>query len=292
MKINIKDNYEDIVIKSSYMKRGSNRDMSKYLKEYQHIIKSTADIVFRKFQTNFEFTGNNFDDVLQMANIYSIYYFDNYSALENEKTRSKIEEKLGRVPTEAEIKRHDRNGLITFIRQRLGYINNIISKKDQNFSTCDKISIFLAKTNSSMDDIEERELAKNYKEYGYRRVFPKELKEIKNKNTKDWKDKDGFKVFRVEYNEQMLTPDLYETLFINDNSFYDSVEDFLLKKEEEIQLEERIENFNSKDMVNKVKSLKFFISINKNNEKNKERVNIIRRNLKKLDKDGRDVFKF
>jgi len=77
---NFEDDFEDLILRHSYLVRMSQTDHSTDLAKFKHNIKITADLMYEKFIVSFEKGGCSNDDVLQLATLYAHYYFDLYSA--------------------------------------------------------------------------------------------------------------------------------------------------------------------------------------------------------------------
>jgi len=176
--------------------------------------------------------------------------------------------KYGRDLNEDDIYTYDRNGLITFLRQRIQYIAGLCNKKAENFLVGEDIVGFYANTlfsKEAPDDV----IALDPKKYGYRRIGPKELKTIKlmNKGKKIWKDAEGFEIRKIEVFHQHLDPDNYSMMFFEDHEYTMSTEDIIIRRQEKEKNDAILFNFENKDVVDKIKYLKSFIATNKSNKK-------------------------
>lgn len=271
MQRKFEDDFEDLILRSNYLVRMGKNDHYADLAKFKHNIKITSDLMYEKFIVNFEKAGYSSDDILQLSNLYAYYYFDLYSAKTEKSSRElaeKVMKRYNRPVDDQDIYTYDRNGLITFIRQRMSYVAGLCNKKAENFLVGEDIVGFYANTVDSKeapDDV----IAIEPKKYGYRKIGPRELKEIKlmNKGKRIWKDAQGFEIRKIEVFHQHLDPDNYSMMFFDDHEYTMSTEDIIIRRQEKEKNDSILFNFENKDVVDKIKYLRSFIAMNKSNKK-------------------------
>jgi hypothetical protein len=212
--------------------------------------------MYGKYQPSFSRCGLDADDIFSLSKLYSIYYFDIYSS-----DVSKEENK-------------QRNALITFIRQRMDYLARTCEKKAENFNISKNLSGYYAKTEKSVeapDDV----IIGNPSEWGYRKVYPKELNQIFKDKKGSLKDAKGFEVVKLQFFDS-ITPDEYENILYNESFTLESPEDILVETEEKQKINESINDFEAKSMVNKIKQLRVMKVYAKTEQKKKDIDRLIR----------------
>jgi len=240
-----KEEFVNLVIRKNYLSKTSGKDLSKELNGFRNNIKITSDLMFYKFQNYFERSGMNIEDVLSMSTLYAYYYLDIYSS-------SKSNEK------------DDKNGLITFIRQRVQYLAMICDRESCNFDISKNLSGFYAKTEKSKE-LPDDVLIANPLEYGYRKLSKSEIPSISKKHGK-WKDKNGFDVVKLEFFDK-ISSDEYENILYSDCVDLMSPEEIILKKQEKEKVDSEIIKFQNKDVVDKIEYLKKLMKTSKDREK-------------------------
>lgn len=271
MQRKFEDDFEDLILRSNYLVRMSKNDHSENLIKFKQNIKITSDLMYEKFIVNFEKAGCSSEDVFQLSNLYAHYYFDLYSA-KSEKSyqdlADKVMSKYNRPLNDEDIYTYDRNGLITFLRQRITYIADLCNRKAENFLVGEDIVGFYAATATSKD-VPDDVIALEHKKHGYRKIGPKELKAVKllNKGKKIWKDADGFEIRKIEVFHQHLDPDNYAMMFFEDHEYTMSTEDIIIRRQEKEKADAVLYAFENKDVVDKIEYLKSFIAKNKSNKK-------------------------
>ena len=240
--------FEDLEIRKNYIDKLNGKDVSHKLLKFKGNIKITSDMMFNKFISTFERSGYSSDDVLSLSTLYAHYYFDIYAE-------------------EKENERDERNGLITFIRQRVYYLAKICERKSNDFHVSKNLSGFYAKTEKSRD-LPDDVIILNPVEFGYRKLGEKEFRSVKNNNkgNKVWKDENGFDVLKLEFYD-CLYENEYKTILYEDSDNFKNPEDKVLELQEKDKVESDIINFEQKTMVDKIRYLNTIATIDKNNRK-------------------------
>jgi hypothetical protein len=231
-----KVDFNDLVIRKNYMDKLTGKDVSEKMLKFKNNISMTSSMMFDKYHAAFDRSGYNQEDILILSKLYAHYYFDLYS---DEKNNDK----------------DDRNGLITFIRQRMNYLAFVCQRNSDNFHASKNYSGFYAKTSKSKD-LPDDVIISNPTRYGYRKISIKELREIKklSKNQNSWKDKNGFDVVKLEYYD-FLSSDEYKDILYENSDHFKSAEEIILENQKKERIDADIINFKSKTTVDKIRQL-------------------------------------
>jgi hypothetical protein len=247
--------FEDLTIRTSYLKRIGNKDLTKQMARFGSNIRTTSNSVYNKFQSTFERCGLNMDDVHSLSKLYSVYYFEIYSA----------------TVEDDEIKQ--RNALITFIRQRTQYLAKKCEAQAENFNISKNMSGYYAKTAKSLDAPDDVIIG-NPDHWGYRKVYDSELKQLKEKSRFKMVDKDGFEIVYLKFFDN-ITPDEYENCLYKESTSFKSPEDLLIDMQEKYKAEQLINEFESQNVVDKIRQLKEMKSKTKSPQKKKNITKLI-----------------
>ena len=284
---NYKDDFEMIYLRHEYITKCESLD-GKFVKEFAGVVNTTARIMYDKLYPNFNKVGFDRDDMIAITNVYMLGYMGLYSLRKNEDAKERFIQKFkeinGREPNEEEFYKKDRNNMINFLRQRLQHCSTICARKARNITVGrDRRGIF-AETAISVEASDEN-IYKEYKKFGYRKVTKAEFKEAekisKSKNSQDFFDKDGFKIFKIEMLNNGIKYDEYEMLFDSNNSdFLKTPEENLISYEDIAKLEGYRKEFSGLDMVIKRRKVNRFIEQNKTNKFLKKELGLARKWLK------------
>jgi hypothetical protein len=240
-----KVDFNDLVIRKNYMDKLTGKDVSEKMEKFKNNISTTSSIMFDKYHSAFERSGYNHDDILVLSNLYSHYYFDLYA---DEKNNDK----------------DIRNGLITFIRQRMNYLAFVCQRDSDNFHASKNYTGFYAKTIKSQE-LPDDVVISNPNLYGYRKVQAKELKEIKRLSSGKnfWRDKDGFDVVKLEFYDFLSSNQYKDILYQNSDSFK-CPEEIILENQKKERVDADIINFKNKSTKAKVEQLKTIATMGEN----------------------------
>jgi hypothetical protein len=242
--------FEDLSIRKNYLSRMGGSDFREFFDKFEKNIKITSGMMYKKFEPSFHRCGFDEDDIYSLSKLYSIYYFDLYSdSVGDEESKQ-------------------RNALITFIRQRVSYLAQICEKKSENFNVYKNLSGFYAKTSKTVE-VPDDVVIGNPKEWGYRKVGPKELTSLKSGKKSILKDKDGFEVVKLEFYDS-ITPEDYENILYKESFTLNSPEDIVIEMSEKYRPSEEINNFDAKSMVNKIEQLKAMRAFTRSSKKRKD----------------------
>lgn len=242
--------FEDLVIRKNYLSKITGKNLDKQLKRFDKNIKITSGMMYNKYHSSFSKCGLDLDDLYSLSKLYSVYYFDIYSeSVDSDETKQ-------------------RNALITFIRQRTEYLARKCEKQSENFLVSKNLSGYYAKTSKSQDAPDDVIIG-NPKDWGYRRIAPKELKEIKAMSKGILKDKHGFEVVSLEFYDN-LSEGEYENILYKDSCVLKSPEDLLEEKQERMKLESAMASFEAKSVINKIEILRDMLKTSKNPKKRKD----------------------
>lgn len=252
-----KVDFNDLVIRKNYMDKLTGKDVSEKMAQFKNNITMTSGMMFDKYHAAFERSGYDFDDILVLSNLYAHYYFDLYA---DEKDNDK----------------DIRNGLITFIRQRMNYLAFVCQRNSDNFHASKNYTGFYAKTSKSKD-LPDDVVISNPSLYGYRKVQAKELKEIKqlSNNKSSWKDKDGFDVVKLEFYDFLSSNEYRDILYENSDNFK-CPEEIILENQKKERVDADIINFKAKSMVDKVRMLNIIATMDKNPVRQKSAAKLLR----------------
>ena len=242
--------FEDLVIRKNYLSKTTGRVFDKQLKRFDKNIKITSGMMYNKYRSSFSKCGLDPDDIYSLSRLYSIYYFDIYSeSVDPDETKQ-------------------RNALITFIRQRTEYLARKCEKKSENFLVSKNLSGYYAKTSKSQeapDDV----IIGNPRDWGYRKISPRELREIRSVSKGLLKDKYGFEVVNLEFYDN-ISEDEYENILYKGSCVLKSPEDLLEEKQERAEIESAMASFEAKSVVNKIEFLKNMLKFCKKPKKIKD----------------------
>lgn len=286
-RLSFKDDFEMLYLRHEYMAKverlGKKLDPS-WVKRYAGIVHTTAKIMFNKLKPNFQKVGFDENDFISVTNMFMLYYMCLYSVQTNPEAMDKLISKRGPL-SENEILRIDRNQMINFLRQRLYHSSTLFSRKARNITVGEDKRGYYAFTESSQDISHDLLLTK-YKKYGYRKVTMKEYKESQKQakivGSADLKDKNGFKIVKVEQLNQGLSEYDFQLLSEDDKgSFYNPPDVILQNTEDEIALEAFKIRFENLDESGKKELLNAFITTHGDDKKMQVEVKLAKRLLSK-----------
>jgi len=298
-KYNFNDNFELLYLRHGYLSRVKNPEKLD-VEKYFGISFITARKIYNKHKNIFEKVGFNQDDIVAIANVYTVSFVGLYSIEENkdklDRIVQKYKDKFGKntYPPEKEIERVNRNNLINFLLQKLRHCAVVCGRKSRNIFVGRDYKGYFADTENSRP-ASDCLIRENYKKYGYRKVTIKELKEVKEKakanNIRDLYDKDGFRIFEINIVSGGVTKEDYEDIFNQNKGIYAdpliAMEHMETSREEESAMGKYKEIFNSMDCCEKYDKLSTFVKKYKKDEKYKEEIREARvrmRELKKINK--------
>jgi len=284
------DNFEMLIVRHDYLKRVEDVD-SRWLKDYEPIVKTTASIMFQKLKPNFAKVGYDLDDIEAITNCYMISYMSLYSLERNEAALERINNtytrRFGRPATEAEISRKEKINMMSFLRQRLQHASVICARKARNITVDHDRRATYAFTAIAVPASEEA-IYKDGADLGYRKVTKAELKEIKKaakaNRSKELYDENGYGVLEIELLSDGITEGDYKSLFIDENTdiYHVSAERSLSLVEEDVDMALMIEEFFEMTKKEKRSCLKDFIDLYKNDKKYGIELSAARKMLKTL----------
>ena len=284
------DNFEMLIVRHDYLKRVEDVD-SRWLKDYEPIVKTTASIMFQKLKPNFAKVGYDLDDIEAITNCYMISYMSLYSLERNEAALERINNtytrRFGRPATEAEISRKEKINMMSFLRQRLQHASVICARKARNITVDHDRRATYAFTAIAVPASEEA-IYKDGADLGYRKVAKAELKEIKKaakaNRSKELYDENGYGVLEIELLSDGITEGDYKSLFIDENTdiYHVSAERSLSLVEEDVDMALMIEEFFEMTKKEKRSCLKDFIDLYRNDKKYGIELSAARKMLKTL----------
>jgi len=222
-----------LIVRSSYMKKTTDKDVSQKMEHYERNISITSQLMFTKFQHYFDRAGYTKEDITNLGRLYAFYFFNIYS------------DNLGKTTPN-----YERNGVITFVKQRMSYLAGLCDRMATNFHVNKTVSGFYAKTELTKN-IHNYENIPNPTEIGFRKITGKELKQIKqNCRGGMWKDSDGYDVIKLCNFEELTDTDyihiMHEGLDRNLSTEDKQIHEQQLAKEEAVEAE--INEFVSKPL--------------------------------------------
>lgn len=282
-----KDDFEGVYLRCDYLRRCGELK-GEYAVEYAPVIHNVSRAIYNKLYPNFYKMGFDVEDLVSVANIYTLSYMELYSLRLNQQAKDKYVsqyyKKHGKAPTERHIYSKDRNNMANFLRQKLCHLATLCYRKSKNVIVgANKRGIF-AETEHSVP-AQGEVLLEKYEQLGYRPITVKEYKEAKaaakKRMDKNITDKDGFAIHYVEILSTHIGAHDYSVLFHNDNSNYTSdPESLCVASENDMQIRQFEEKFKSMGRNRKIGILKNFISKNKDNKSFKEELAAARKMLK------------
>lgn len=257
--------YEDLIIRSSYLEKMTNKNVDSKVVEYKDIIQITARLAYNNMYQTMDRIGYDLDDVTHMSKLYAYYFFNLYSDKVAQKTKN-----------------GERNALITFIKQRLWYLLRIGGNQAKNFHPHNWVGGYFAQTPNSVA-IEEDMKNADPTFYGYRRVTQKEYLEAKNNRTNGRiLDKFGFEIVRMGYLD-IMTESEYSCILHDGMDMSRSAEERAVNSkyaEEKEEIDGMIEEFLAKDNKDQIAFLNKLIK-NTTNQSKKESAKTLKRILKR-----------
>ncbi len=284
-RLNFNDDFELLYLRHEYIERakklGKELDPS-LVKRYAGIVHTTAKIMFSKLKPNFQKVGFDEEDFVAITNMYMLSYMALYSIQTNPEEMDNIIAKKGQL-SESEILRIDRNRLINFLRQRLYHCSTLFARKARNITVGEDKRGFFAETEKSQE-VPGDLLLKGYKKFGYRKLTLKEFKEAqraaKEQGSQELKDKNGFKVIKVEQLNQGLSEYDFQLLSQNEKgAFYNPPDVILQNNEDEIAMEAFKIKFQNLDQDGKRELLITFIENNSGDKSLKDEVKLAKKLL-------------
>jgi hypothetical protein len=254
------------------MRQMTDKKVDHKIKQYQDIINITSKLMCGKFAMVLDRSGYTHDDISNLSLLYAHYFFNLYVDKMPKKTEKDV-----------------RNGLITFIKQRLWYLFNISNKQSQNFHLHTWISGYYAKTTNSIEISEDMH---NFDptNFGYRKVSDKEYSILKkNKQNGVIRDNDGFEVVKLGYLD-MVTENEYSSIFYNNLDRSLSVEEQAVDRQYKEDIEdtnEMIDNFMNQPVDKKIDLLDRIID-NTNDMNKKTQAKSLKRMLVRELKNARN----
>jgi hypothetical protein len=259
--------FNDLVIRKNYLIKTSGRNLDQKIKKFENNIKITSSMMYNKFIHSFQRSGFDHDDIFSLSKLYSLYYFDLY-----------MDEKDGD-------EKKEKNGLITFIRQRMEYLANVCERQSSNFHVSKNLSGFYAKTSQSKD-LPDDVIIANPSEYGYRRVYETELKRIKKSSKGAWVDANGYEVVKLEFYDKITPEEYRDVLYANADQ---TPEDTILKLQETEKFQAKVIQFEEKGMVDKIKYLNNIIKRSKDADKVRSAKELLKIIKKKNEAASREI---
>lgn len=272
------EHFQDLIIRHDYLKKipsKSKLDIELF-RQFTYVIKETAFLMYQKYQFNYDRVGLNLDDITGIANIYAYSYIMLYSIYTNPESSYNTQYinsytlKYGVKPTADEIKRHERNKLINFIRQKLSHCSVVCEREVRNVIGNANSRVVIAETKHSKYCIQDHVLLTEWKKLGYRAVTRAELKRLKKECKEDSLcDDNGYKVLNIQVAAQQLSEVDFVYFMTPDNStdlYSNSPEDLCLEYERQNRLQYQERTFYSLPNIQKIKILQQFINTNKHNK--------------------------
>jgi len=288
-----KEDFEAIYLRHDYLRKVDTFD-SKWIQKHQGVIKVTANKMFEKLSPNFDLVGFDLDDIISITGAYTLSFMGLYSFETNQELKDRFIDKYfkrnGRNPSEEELERIDRNNLIDFLRQKIQYCSAICERKSRNIKVGRERNGIFAETSNSKKSTDEL-IMDNYKEFGYRKVSAKEFEECKTNakesGSMEIKDKNGFKIFKIQILSSGITSEDYAFVVENfyDNIYNNTPEDMFIAYEDDKLLESFKKTFESFTVSQKISKIKDFMNKNIRNPKLKKELSTARKLLKQLRED-------
>ncbi len=285
MKSTFSSDFEAIYLRHDYLRKIDSKKINiDIYNKFLHISSITANLIYNRHKFNFNKVNFTLEDIVSIANVYLYIYLGLYSIQNNPEIRAKktisfykyMEKKYSNYTPEKQLELMDRDLLISFLKQKLYHCSivcsrkgrNIIIGKDHHFAIAETIASKEASMNS---------LPIEYKKLGYRKVFSKELKEIKkNKqnNQQTLIDKNGHKIIEINILHTGISLEDHHQIFYagTKNNYWNNPEDILCCKEEDEELFSFKQKFDGFSEQEKIKLLKNFINKNKNNSEYKKEI--------------------
>lgn len=284
-RLSFKDNFEMLYLRHEYIEKI--RSMGKVIdssliERYAGIVHTTAKIMFRKLEPNFQKCGFDQDDFVSITNMYMLFYMTLYSIQTNQDQMNELLRKKGNIGQD-EIVRIDRNRLISFLRQRLYHCSVLFARKARNITVGEDKHGFYAETEETKE-ISDDLLLTSYKEFGYRKLTLKEFKQVQDdartEGTPNLKDKKGFKVIKVEQLNKGLSKYDFQILSEDEKgTFYSPPDVILQQSQDEIAIEAFTIKFRGLDRTGKRRVLKKFIRKNENDNTLKDEIRLAKKLL-------------
>lgn len=281
-----RDNFEDVYIRTDYMKRAKNMD-DKYIKQFAGVIHTTAKIMYEKTKPTFDKVGFDYMDIVFIANLYTLYYMSLYSIENVEKERKKFDKYFenkngkGKKPKAYDIEKADRSRLIKFLRDKLSHCSVVCARKARNIIGGTDRKGYFAFTDKSESASDEM-IISDYKKYGYRKVTVNEFKEARKKakelGSSTIFDKNGYEIKFIQIFSTPISVDDYYTISYEESTNRNP-EDIMISIESEKFLEKAKNNFNKMDEQDKKEVLKKFINNNKGDSSLKTELQLARKLL-------------
>jgi len=285
-----KDDFEMLILRHEYLEKVENPDPT-WIAEFEPIVKQTARIMYDKLKPNFEKVGYGLDDIIAVTNVYMISYMSIYSLRNNKEANQKAVDKHklknNEIPDEIEMKRKDRNNLISFLRQRLYNTSAVCGRKARNITVGKDIKVAFAFTNESVAASSEA-ILENPRKMGYRKVTKPELKEAKklsrDASKKELYDVQGFKIIEINLPNKGIKAQDYRCLFSENNEdiYHLNPEESFSLFEDRMSLYENSEDFEKMNHNEKKHRLRDFVTVNKEKPRYKEEIKTARKMLRDL----------
>lgn len=290
---NYKDSFEDLYLRHDYLKK-TNPDITVNMDKYEKICKATAKIMYEKHRMRFNKVGFYYDDILNVTRVYSYSFLNVYSFENNQDALNKFQtefiNKNGKLPTDEEMAKKERNNLINFLRQRLSACSLFCERKSRNIIVDAAKKMYFAYTSKSTPASPDL-ILEDHTLFGYRMVSEEEMIIIRKKSI-DGKlvDEKGFAIIEIESHSKMplsfyvkmVGSDSEDETEIKHTRIEASAEEKFVEMEDEIELHSFKNKFDGLTKSQKRNKLNTFIAANTKNPKLKEEVKTARKILKEL----------
>jgi hypothetical protein len=258
-------NHEDLVLRSSYMIKTTNKNVDAKILEYKDIIQITAKICYNNMYQTMDRIGYDLDDIISLSSLYAYYFFNIYADNVAQKTKN-----------------GERNALITFIRQRLWYLLKVAGTQSKNFHPHNWVGGYFAKTKDSIY-IEEDMQNVDPTFFGYRKVTHKEFEDAKkSRSGAKVLDKNGFEIIKLGY-LNVMTDSEYACILHDGMDMAKSVEEQIVARqydEQQEEFKEIMDNFFGKTKEERIEFLNNYIK-NTTDAVKKEQAKALRKLIKR-----------
>jgi hypothetical protein len=289
-KISYKDRFEECYIRHRYLRKITFNPTENQMKPFKHIAFDFAKNTYYRNEELFRIVGFEMEDVVSIANIHIVNFLGLFSLKQMpSKFRSFIRlfTKLqDHRPTKKDLLDKDQANFTLFLKQRMIDLIRICRQKANNIKGM-KVESYAYFYGAELPPKNVRDLLEDHEKYHFRKLAPAVFRTIRKRahlidvTMFDFK---GCYYIAVPIDQSYLKK---KDLAGSCMDPYDNIQN---KNPEEVcsELEEnsiwrtRKDAFDSKPLIEQIKTLKQFIKMNKDNLELEEEINTARQKLKGL----------